>query len=229
MGKGKEKRNVAALTKAPRQEQQPVVPLTVKQGELLLKAVAEDRLRALWTVFLLTGLRRGEALGLRWQDVDLDRATLTVMQSLQRQTRKGLVFVEPKSRSSRRTIPLPAMAVQALREHSRRMAEERLRVGPEWEDSGLVFVDPFGAPIDPDGVTDQLKVILEGAGLPSDRPVHKLRHSCASVLISQKVDALVVKEVLGHSQVSLTLSVYAHLVPGADRVAASAMDAAFGG
>ncbi len=222
-------RNVAALTKAPRQEQQPVVPLTVKQGELLLKAVAEDRLRALWTVFLLTGLRRGEALGLRWQDVDLDRASLTVMQSLQRQTGKGLVFVEPKSRSSRRTIPLPAMAVQALREHSRRMAEERLRVGPEWQDSGLVFVDPFGGPIDPDRVTDQLKVILEEAGLPSDRPVHKLRHSCASVLISQKVDALVVKEVLGHSQVSLTLSVYAHLFPGADRVAASAMDAAFGG
>jgi site-specific recombinase XerD len=74
-----------------------------------------------------------------------------------------------------------------------------------------------------------LKAILEGAGLPSDRPVHKLRHSCASVLISQKVDALVVKEVLGHSQVSLTLSVYAHLFPGADRGAASAMDAAFGG
>ena|GEM_PF-6116924 len=66
------------------------------------------------------------------------------------------------------------------------MAEERLRVGPEWADSGLVFVDPFGGPIDPDRVTDQLKVILEEAGLPSDRPVHKLRHSCASVLISQK-------------------------------------------
>ena len=198
--------NVAKLAEPPRAEKDPVRPLTPEEARAFLEHVRGERLEALWTVALAVGLRRGEALGLRRQDVDLEAGELRVVKNLQRLTGHGLVLTEPKSRESRRTIPLPPLAVTALHDHRRRMTAERLKAGPEWTESELIFVATTGLPLDPSNVSHMGRRHLKKAGRP-DLTLHGLRHSCASLLLAQGIEPLLIKEILGHSQVSFTLSI----------------------
>jgi integrase len=117
--------------------------------------------------------------------------------------------------------------VTALHDHRRRMTEERLKAGPEWTESELVFVAATGLPLDPSNVSHMGRRHLKRAGRP-DLALHGLRHSCASLLLAQGIEPLLIKEILGHSQVSFTLSIYAHLMPGAHRRAATAMEEVLG-
>src|SRR5262249_40590509 len=155
--------------------------------------------------------RQGEALGLRWDDIDLDGGSLTVRAALQRINGK-LQLVEPKTKRSRRTIPLPQVAVNALRAHRVRQLEERLLAGDRWRDWGLVFCTPKGTPHDARNVTRRFQKLLGQTELPHQR-FHDLRHTCATLLLVQGVPARVVMEILGHSQISLTLDTYSHVVP----------------
>ena len=172
---------------------------------------------------MMRGLRQGEALGLRWADVDLDQGKLRVSQALQVVSGK-FHFVEPKSERSKRTIALPQIAVSAVRRHRARQIQERLLSGSRWQDSDLVFTTTVGTPIHPRNLVRHFHRTLERAGLPRKR-FHDLRHTCASLLLAQGVQPRVVMEILGHSQISLTMDTYSHVIPGLQEDAANQMDA----
>jgi integrase len=160
-------------------------------------------------------------LGLRWPDLDLDAGTLTVRQAVQKVDDKWQ-FVEPKSERGRRTIPLPAMAITAVRDQKEHVRQARSLAGTRCVDWGLVFPSTVGTPLDGTNVTKRLQAALAGAGLPRQR-FHDLRHCCATLLLSQGVPARVVQDVLGHSQVSLTLGTYSHVMPTMLQEAAEAL------
>jgi len=216
-------RNVAALVDGPRVPHRDVRPLTPNEAQSLLEAVRTHRLGALFSVALAVGLRQGEALGLAWNDIDLDGGTLTVRKTLQR-IDESFVLVEPKTVRSRRTIALPSVAVNVLRTHRARQMEERLMAGSLWEDDwGLVFTTATGRPLHGTNVTRTFQQLLAKAGLRRQR-FHDLRHSCASLLLAQGVHPRVVMETLGHSQIALTMNTYSHVLPPLQREAAVRMD-----
>jgi integrase len=216
-------RNVAALVDGPRVPHRDVRPLAPNEAQNLLEGVRTHRLGALFSVALAVGLRQGEALGLRWNDIDLDGGTLTVRKTLQRVDEK-FVLVEPKTVRSRRTIALPSVAVNVLRTHRARQMEERLMAGALWEDDwGLVFTTATGRPLHGTNVTRTFQQLLAKSGLRHQR-FHDLRHSCASLLLAQGVHPRVVMETLGHSQIALTMNTYSHVLPPLQREAAVRMD-----
>lgn len=174
------------------------------------------------------GLRLGEALGLRWQDVDPEAGTLRIAYQLQR-LHGQWELVEPKTSRNRRTIALLLSTVQALRDHRKRQLEEKLLAGPQWQETGLVFATRVGTPLDrPNIVRRSFKLILKKAGLPDIR-FHDLRHTAASLLLVQGVSPRVVMENLGHSQISLTMDTYSHVMPVLQREAADKLEAILSG
>jgi integrase len=216
-------RNVATLAQPPRATRAEITPLTPEQARAFLDAVKGDRLEALYSVGLALGLRQGEVLGLEWTDVDLEAGTLRVAHALQRVNGR-LALVEPKSRSSRRTIPMPATVARALRAHRSRHLEERLAAGARWCESDLVFTTALGTPLDSRNLTRRFQAALERAGLPHLR-FHDLRHTAASLMLAQGIAPRVVMETLGHSQISLTMDTYSHVIPALQRDAADRMEA----
>jgi integrase len=217
-------RNVAALVDVPHAPRRDVVVFNQEDARRFLAHVRGDRLEALYTVALALGLRQGEALGLRWSDVELDAGVLNVRHALLRiGGRRELT--EPKTALSRRTIPLPPLAVAALRSHRIRQLEERLLAGDRWHDESFVFTTTVGTPLDGPTVTKRFQASLAAAGLPRQR-FHDLRHGCASLLLGQGVAPRVVMELLGHSDVRLTQNVYMHVAPDLRSAAADHMEAA---
>lgn len=216
-------RNVAKLVDAPRIERKPVNPLTPEEARKFLGAIRGHRLEALFTVALALGLRQGEALGLRWEDVDYVAGTLRVRNQLQRIDRK-LVLVPPKTAKSRRTLVMPALIVESLREHEKRQVAEKLWAGSSWEEAGLVFANRTGGPTQARRVIEQFHALLEETGMRHIR-FHDLRHSCATLLLVQGVSPRVVMEVLGHSEIAITMNAYSHVVPELQREAAQRMQA----
>lgn len=234
MQRGRVARNVATLVAAPTVKRTEVVPLTADEAKRVLQAAAGRRNAARWSVALAMGLRQGEALGARWDlDVDLDAGLWRVTQGLQRQAYRhgcsgaceenvkplrcpkrtgGLVYVEPKSDRGKRTIAIPAPLVAQLRAHRTAQLAERLACGPLWEDNGLVFAQENGRPLDPRRDWSEWKALLEAAQV-HDARLHDARHTCATLLLEQGVDARVVMEILGHSQISLTQNTYQHVMP----------------
>lgn len=215
-------RNAAALADSPRVTRRPVQVLSPEEAQRLLEAARGDRFEALYAVALSLGLRQGETLGLRWQDVDMKDQRLTVVYALQRVDGK-LRLVEPKTARSRRSIKLPQVIAELLVEHRKRQVEDRLLAGGRWQQSDLVFTTTIGTPLDGAMVTHRFPQLLASAGLPRIR-FHDLRHSCASLLLAQGVSPRVVMETLGHSQISLTMNTYTHVMPAAQAEAANAMD-----
>jgi integrase len=201
--------------------------LSSEQARSFLDAVQGDRLEALYTVAIALGLRQGEILGLRWIDVDFDAGTITVARALQRVGGR-LMFVPPKSARSLRTVSMPTTLVAALRAHRARQLQERLAAGPDWNPDDLVFTSSTGTPLDSRNVTRRFQAALERAGLPRMR-FHDARHTCATLLLAQGVQPRVVMETLGHSQISLTMNTYAHVIPELQREAADRMEAVLAG
>ena len=221
---GEARRNVAGLIDSPRVPRREAECLTPEHAQRLLEASRNDRLFALYAVALACGLRRGEALALRWTDVDLDAGHLRVARTLSR-VRGGLVLTEPKSARSRRTVPLPCPCVETLRAHRVRQAEERLIAGSLWQDHGLVFPSRVGTLLDPRNALRGLQAVSDAAGLGQVK-IHTLRHTCASLLLAQGVHPRVVMETLGHSGIAITMDVYSHVMPQQQREAADRMEAA---
>jgi integrase len=204
-------RNVAELVDPPTAQKFKVPSIDVEQARILLAAIKGDRMEALFSVALSLGLRRGEALGLRWQDVDFEARTLRVNQSLAR-INKGLVLSQPKTEKSKRVLRLPESLAVKLREHRTRQLEERMGAGAKWVDSGLVFTTRIGTPIDPRKVKRRLDAIITNASLPHFR-VHDLRHFCATLLFAQGAPLKVVSEMLGHAQIGITADIYTEVIP----------------
>ncbi len=222
-------RNVVDLTDPPRQVRAERHPFTAGEAKALLAAAEGDRLAAAWRLALTLGLRRGEILGLRWEDVDLGAATLRVARSLQR-VDGVLAAKEPKTARSRRTLALPPSLVAALREHRDRQGLETKEAadrGRRWDGTGYVFVTPVGTPIDPDNFCKQFKNLLKAAEL-RDQRFHDLRHAAATLMIRDGLPVNEVSAVLGHSQTSTTLNIYSHVLPDAHERVAAAMERVLG-
>jgi integrase len=223
-------RNVVDLVKAPRVEREEVRPLSVAQVETFLAGVAGDRLEALYVLAFTLGLRQGELLGLRWKDVDFAAGEIHIVQARLRGGRlkaPETLFGAPKSKRSRRSLPMPTMTAQALWRREALWREERKVADTDWEDFGLVFSTAMGTPLDGVNVGRYFKRHLTRLGLPIVR-FHDCRHTAASLLLAKGVSLRVISEVLGHSQISLTADTYAHVLPALKQEAAAAMDSLFG-
>ncbi|HKE98351.1 MAG TPA: site-specific integrase [Actinomycetes bacterium] len=212
-------RSVADAVEPPKASSPEMKVWTPEQLRAFLAEVRSDRLFAGWMLLATTGLRRGELLGLRWADVDLEVGTAS--------PRRPRVFAgtevhvsEPKTTKGRRLIALDPATVAALRAHKARQAEERLLVGPGYINSGLVLTMPDGAPVNPRTFSDRFKMHSRRAGLPPIR-LHDVRHSYASAALAAGVPAKVISERLGHATIGITLDTYSHVLPGLDERAAS--------
>jgi integrase len=215
-------RNVTEAVTAPKRTKKEILPLTSDQACALLNAARGDRLEALYVLAVTAGLRRGELLGLRWQDVDLERGYLQVRQQLVR-TKRGLSFTSPKGGKSR-SVKLTRYAIEALRSHRKRQLEAKLRLSGLWQDADLVFTTGTGTPLDPSRLTERsFRKLLERAGLPHRR-LHDLRHTFATILLSRGTHPKVVQEMLGHANISQTLDTYSHVLPDMQSEAVAAMD-----
>jgi integrase len=189
-------------------------------------AAASTRYAAAFELAILTGLRRGELLALRWQDIDLDRGILTVRQTMI--DRSGtLSFSTPKTHRSRRSVDLSSSAVALLKAHRRDQAEERLVLGPAWHRSDLVFTSELGTPVHPRNRFRAFRQAMKVAGVTVIR-FHALRHSHATLLFKADVHPKVVSERLGHATVGLSLDTYSHVQPGMQREAVDKLDAMLG-
>ncbi len=221
---GKVGRNVADDARPPRAraarpKQYPT--WTYEQTDTFLDAVDDNEWSALWRVAAWTGMRRGELVALRWEDVDLDRSTITVCRSVGKGL-DGLHDKRPKSDAGRRSVELDAPLVDVLKRHRQEQLERRLALGPGWQDNDLVFCELEGAPIHPDRLSkrwsDLVRASAPSVGVPVIR-MHDLRHSHATQLLAANVRADVVTERLGHRSVAFTLQQYAHRYAGDQRSA----------
>lgn len=216
---------LAPLVDAPRVVQREIEPLPAEQSRAFIHSIQENRLEALYTLAITMGLRQGELLGLSWSDINLDGRQLTVRTTLQ--IVDGEVqLLEPKSARSRRTLVLPGLAAEALHVHKGTQVVEKRRAGARWHESDLVFASSIGTPLNRHNVTRDFQALIKRAGLPRQR-FHDLRHACASLLLAQNVQPRDIMEILGHSQISLTMNLYSHVMLPAKQEAASKMDAIF--
>jgi integrase len=229
-------RNVARNVRVPAGRRKSRA-LSEQEARQFLRAAASDPLYALYAVALAVGLRRGEALGLRWEDLELvcgrcggslldllhdavcegaaetddpNSGVLHVRQTLQR-VKGALIFQPPKTQNSERSVPLPAVCVAVLADHWRRQREWARRAGADWRATGLVFTTRTGGPIDPRNLVRSFVALCDRAGIRRVR-FHDLRHSCATLLFTQGVEIGTVKEILGHSSTSITANIYVEVI-----------------
>jgi len=217
-------RNVTEMVRAPRRAATEMVTLSEEQVRRFLDAVTGDRFEALYVLAVTTGMREGELLGLRWQDIDLERVAVQVRMNVQ-ETEGPYILAETKTAYSRRSIALTQVAVTALRSHRDAQTEERRLMGRAWDASlDLVFPNSCGGIMNPDNLAKRaFKRQLVKAGLPNIR-FHDLRHTAATLLLSRGVNVKVVSEMLGHADVSITLRVYAHVLPHMQQAAVEVME-----
>lgn len=216
-------RNVSAGLKLPKLSREEIAPLSGEEARRLLDAARGERLEALYVLALNTGIRQGELLALKWDDVDLEGGVLRVRRTL---TKVGKTYTtgEPKTRGSRRVIRLTTAAVEALRAHLSCQLEEMERMGSLYQPGGPVFATEAGTIINPSNLRNRsLKPLLSAAKLPPIR-FHDLRHTCATLLLSKNVNPKIVSEMLGHASVSITLDIYSHLMPDMQEKAAEALE-----
>lgn len=210
-------RNVASLATAPRPRELPVTTWTSAEAARFLAAADATPLAALWRLALLCGLRRGELLGLRWDDIDLRRGTLSVQRTLSRGDGGAWVIGEPKTRKSRRQIVLPASCVAALTHHRDRQLFDGQAPGP-------VFTGAQGGPLPVNSLARAFAALIEHAGVPKLR-FHDLRHTCATLLLAAGTHPKLVADLLGHSGTLVTMGRYSHVTESMSRQMAGVLDA----
>lgn len=206
---GMTERNAAALSAPISHTADERRPLTPDQLGALGELLADDPFEAAFLFLATTGARRGEVVGLRWEDLDLDGATARVRRSLQRVKKTGLVAFDPKTERSKRPVPLAEVVVEALRRRKDAQAEERSLARDAWVETGYIFTSAIGTPVDPMALTHRWEEVRVKIGAPLAR-LHDLRHTVASIGIKQSSDILGVSRLLGHSKVSTTTDIYGH-------------------
>jgi integrase len=221
-------RNPTDGVQAPRRKPRQICPLDHAQAQRFLKAAEGHRLEALYRLAVMVGMRLGELLGLQWADIDWTAGRLQVRHTLHWYQGREWRLDEPKTSHGRRTIRLPATALQALQTHQARQAEQRRAAGPAWEDHDLVFCTTRGRPTDAANLRHHsFARLLARADLPRIR-FHDLRHTYATLALREGVPVKVVSEVLGHARITVTLDVYSHVLPDMQEDAASRMERLLG-
>ncbi|HLZ56781.1 MAG TPA: tyrosine-type recombinase/integrase [Ktedonosporobacter sp.] len=220
--------NVCKDIKLPTLTKQEMQTLSKDQALKLLEVVKGHRLEALFLLALITGMRRGELVGLRWKDINLDEGSIQVRRTVDRVPGEGLKESKPKTASGRRKIMLPQVAVDALKEHRAHQEEIRAKAGSVWREQDIVFCNALGGFLDPRNLLRTFSSLLKKADLPHIR-FHDLRHSAATLLLTMGVHPKVVQEILGHSNIAITLGTYSHVLPSLQKGEMGKWDDLFGG
>ncbi len=216
--------NPAADVDKIRQPRREMQALGAEDARLFLAAIEGARHEALFKLAIFTGMRPGEYLGLRWQDLDLKKGAITVQRTLVK-TADGYRLDEPKTDRSRRTIPIPASVVDALRRHKAEQLEERLKLGGSWEQPDLVFTNELGGFLERQNLLHRhFRKALKAAGLPVTLRLYDLRHTAATLLLAAGVHPKVASERLGHASITMTLDTYSHVMPDMQREASDKME-----
>ena len=216
--------NPVAAVDPPRATRPVVVPMTPEQVGAFLEAAAKTSLYSLYLAAILTGLRRGELLALQWSDVDLKGETIAVRRTLTRGGSKP-VFSPTKTRSGHRIVEISGVLVSVLQDHRRKQKEQRLSVGPIWQENNLVWPNERGQAMTPSVLHRHFKALLKAVKLPTSTRFHDLRHTHASLLLASGTTSLkLIQERLGHSSITITADTYSHLLPGAQREAADRLE-----
>ena len=218
--------NVAKAVRPPRLEARSIPSLVQDDIHRLLDAIDESPYRVAFRLLLYTGLRRGEALGLRWRDVDVDMSQLYVTQALYRLKDGTYIVKEPKTNRSRRCVDIPPSLAILLRQHRNAQEAQRVVLGKPLTENDLVFQRSTGDPLDPEVISKAFSRLLKRAGLPHLR-LHDLRHIHATLLLKDGIHPKIVSERLGHASIAITLDTYSHVVPGLQKAAAERFDALF--
>jgi integrase len=217
-------RNVTEAVKPPQLRREEIKPLTSKQAKMFLKAVRGDQLEALYVLAITAGLRQGELLGLRWEDLDIERGTLQICRTLSGSKQGNPIFSVPKTAKGKRSVKLTEKALEALKRHREVQLKEMQCLAGLWQEHGLVFTTQKGTPINRQNlVTRSFKPFLDRAGLPKIR-FHDLRHTCATLMLCGGIHPKVVQELLGHASVTVTLDTYSHVLATMQGEAAGKMD-----
>jgi len=217
-------RNVAEVVVAPRPGRNQMATLPAADVPSFLDAARKTPYYVLFYTALYTGMRRGELLGLRWCDIDLGKATISVVQTLCRLSGGRFVIKEPKSPHSRRSVALSPSVAELLRRHHTEQEAQKILLGKALAGDDLVFTYPDGSPLDPSTLTHAFGKLIKKAGLPHIR-FHDLRHTHATLMLKGGVHPKIVSERLGHASIGITLDTYSHVVPGLQEAAALRFDA----
>ncbi|MEO8287123.1 MAG: tyrosine-type recombinase/integrase [Chloroflexota bacterium] len=220
-------RNVTELVDLPREATPEYITWNEAQVNTFLSTAQGDPLEAFWRLALLTGMRRGEMLGLRWDDIDMKRGTLSVQRTLSRDAGGAFSLGTPKSAHGKRSIALPKSLVEAFRKLRVQQTERRLAT-KGYQDHGFVFANEIGEPLHPNSVSYRFKKLVAEAGVPPLR-IHDLRHTSATLMLANNIHPKIVQERLGHSNISMTLDRYSHVTMDMQRNAADQLDDLIGG
>ena len=220
-------RNVTEGVQLPREETKERVVLTLEQADQLLKATEEQWLKVLLAVAVTTGMRRGELLSLKWQDIDIIKRSLQVNRNLIEVRGQGFREKGPKTKNSRRKITLPFFVIEFLKEHKANQDKIKQESGSDWVEKNLIFCGEHGDYVNPRRMDRAFKKLLITAELPYMR-FHDLRHSAFTILLAMGVPAKVVQEIAGHSHISITLGTYGHVIPGMHEEAMGIWDSGLG-
>lgn len=216
-------KNVADAAIPPRIERKTMPMWDVPNINKFLDATTDDHFFPVYHLAVLTGLRRSEIFGLKWDSIDLTGSTLQVVRTLQRVTGYGLVEGQPKTQRSRRAISLSPAAVELLHGLRGTQMEHQLAYGDLWSNTGYVFTQMDGSPTDPDRVSKEFPKLVRAHGLPH-LTFHGLRHAHATLALSAGINPKIVSERLGHSSIAVTMDIYSHVLPGMQEEAALAVE-----
>lgn len=219
-------RNVCDVVLPPRAPRAEHPVLTIDQARHLLRVARGHRLEGLLTLVIATGMRKGELVALKWEDINFEEGSLQIRRSMARIGSHGIVTKEPKTARGRRKIILPQFVIDALKQHRAYQLERKAEAGPKWEENNFVFPNIYGRYLDATIVHRLFKKLLVEAGFP-DMRFHDLRHSAATILLSMGVHPKVVQELLGHSQISITMDTYSHVLPSVQKEAMNKLNDLF--
>lgn len=208
--------NACDKAKQPGPVRFEIHPLTPEQAKTLMDTAKGSRLEALLTLAVATGMRRGEILALRWSDIDFEEGSLQVRHTVNRAGKYGILENAPKTEKSKRRIMLPQFVLDTLKIHLTHSNELQVQAGSTWQNLNLVFSTDTGNFVEGTDLTRRFKRLLKEAGLP-DMRFHDLRHSAATILLGRGVHPKLVQELLGHSQMSVTMDRYSHVLPSMQR------------
>jgi len=214
-------RNVTDAVDAPKFSRKQMITWTAEDARTFLASTHTDTYSPIWLLMLTTGVRRGEALGARWQDLDTTKGILHIRQTII-DVGGHAVVSQPKTSAGRRAIRLSPSSIAALKEHRKEQAIRRL-AAREWKNTDLIFTTGEGGPIQPRVLSRAFDVLQRKAAVPRIR-LHDLRHSHASLLFNDGKNIKMISQRLGHADVGITLSVYAHLADDAQEEAAGSID-----
>jgi integrase len=205
------KKNPLLIVDPPKAQRREMQTMDAEQAREFIQQAQQTNYACILTFLLVSGCRPAEAVGVKWSDVNYEQGSVTIQRQLKMRRKDDWYFAPVKSKSGNRTIALPAEFLRQLKEHRRQQQEQRLRIGPLWQNHNLVFCDLWGNALSLQPVRENFKAIAGKVGLPKTLRMYDTRHTSATLLMERGTNPKVVSERLGHANIGITLSVYSHV------------------